>query len=150
MRVCNSARERFVTPRWSGRARVVYRTQELARSACYLSRIRPGGANDRAAKPVEKKEHMFRTPSVFGPLNSGFVPFSSGAPIDTSAEAETAKVIARVSAAPAVENFETAEVAPRAAWAPATSTRIRVVEALVVAAVCGYFAFGLLSTIVGR
>ena len=80
---------------------------------------------------------MFRTPSVFGPLNSGFVPFSSGAPIDTSA------------AVPA-EDFETSEVAPRAAWAPASSTRTRVVEALVVAAVCSYFAFGLLSTIVGR
>jgi hypothetical protein len=134
----------------AGGARVVYRTQELARSAFDLSRIRPGDANDRAAQPVEKKEHMFRTPSVLGPLNSGFVPFSSGAPIDTSAEAETAKVIARVSATPVVEDFETSEVAPRAAWAPASSARIRVVEALVVAAVCGYFGFGLLSTIVGR
>lgn len=129
---------------------MVYRTQELARGAFDLSRIRPGDANDRAAKPVEKKEQMFRIPSVFGPLNSGFVPFSSGAPIDAPAEAETAKVIARVAAAPAIETFESAEIAPRAAWAPASSARIRVVEALVVAAVCGYFGFGLLSTIVGR
>ena len=129
---------------------MVYRTQELARGAFDLSRIRPGDANDRAAKPVEKKEAMYRTPSVFGSLTSGFVPFASGAPIDAAAEAETAQVIARVCAVPAVETFEAAEAAPRAAWAPASSARIRVVEALVVAAVCGYFGFGLLSTIVGR
>lgn len=93
---------------------------------------------------------MFRTPSVFGPLNSGFVPFSSGAPADAPAEAEAAQVIARVRAAPAVEPLAGAEVAPRATWEPASSARIRIVEALVVAAVCGYFGFGLLSTILGR
>lgn len=129
---------------------MVYRTQEPARGAFDLSRIRPGGVDGRAAKPFEKKEPMFRTPSVFGPLSSGFVPFSSGGTLDTSAEAETAKVIARVSAAPAAADLDTAEVAPRTAWAPASSARIRVVEALVVAAVCAYFAFGLLGTIVGR
>jgi hypothetical protein len=108
----------------------------------------------RAAKPVEKKDRMLRTPSIFGPLNSGFVPFASGAPIEEAtaaeAETETAEVIARVSAAPAVENLESLEVAPRAAWAPASSARIRVVEAIVVLGLCGYFAFGLLSTIFGR
>jgi hypothetical protein len=97
---------------------------------------------------------MLRTPSIFGPLNSGFVPFASGAPIDEAtaaeAETETAEVIARVSAAPAVENLESLEVAPRAAWAPASSARIRVVEAIVFLGLCGYFAFGLLSTIFGR
>jgi len=95
---------------------------------------------------------MLRTPSIFGPLNSGFVPFASGAPIDIAADAETetAEVIARVSAAPTVAPVESLEVAPRTAWAPASSARIRVVEALVVAAVCGYFAFGLLSTVFGR
>jgi len=95
---------------------------------------------------------MLRTPSIFGPLNSGFVPFASGAPIDATAEAETetAEVIARVSAAPAVEPVESLEVAPRTAWAPASSARIRIVEALVVVAVCGYFGFGLLSTVFGR
>jgi len=35
-------------------------------------------------------------------------------------------------------------------WAPASSARIRLVEALVVAGVCGYFGFGLLSTVIGR
>jgi len=106
----------------------------------------------RAAKPVETKDRMLRTPSIFGPLSSGFVPFASGAPIDVAAEAETetAEVIARVSAAPTVEHVESLEVAPRAAWAPASSVRIRVVEALVVAGVCAYFAFGLLSMVFGR
>lgn len=117
-----------------------------------MSRIPPGDANARDANPVEEKERMLRTPSVFGPLNSGFVPFASGAPIDAAAEAETeaAEVIARASAVPAVEFAEGAGVVPRAAWVPASSARIRIVEALVVAAMCGYFGFGLLSTIVGR
>lgn len=111
-----------------------------------------GDANDRAAKPVEKKERMLRTPSIFGPLNSGFVPFASGAPIDATAEAEmeTAEVIARVSTAPAIESTPSLDAAPRAVWAPASSARVRVVEALVVAGVCGYFAFGLLGTVFGR
>jgi len=113
-----------------------------------------GDANDRAAKPVDKKDCMLRTPSIFGPLNSGFVPFASGAPIDETtaadAETETAEVIARASAPAAVESVEPLEAAPRTAWAPASSARIRIVEALVVAGVCGYFAFGLLSTVFGR
>ena len=94
---------------------MAYRTQELARAAGDLQRIPPGDANERGAKPVEQRDFMLRTPSIFGPLNSGFVPFASGAPIDqaTTVDAET----------------ETAEV---------------------VAAVCGYFGFGLLSTIFGH
>jgi hypothetical protein len=94
---------------------------------------------------------MLRTPSIFGPLNSGFVPFASGAPIDAVADAETeaAEVIARA-ASPASETVEIARALPRAAWAPASSAGIRVVEAIVVAAVCGYFAFGLLGTVFGR
>jgi hypothetical protein len=110
-----------------------------------------GDANDRAAKPAEKKERMLRTPSIFGPLNSGFVPFASGAPIDAAAEAktETAGLIERVSAR-SVESAAPVEVAPSAAWAPASSAQIRIVEALVVASACGYFGFGLLSTIFGR
>lgn len=95
---------------------------------------------------------MLRTPSIFGPLNSGFVPFASGAPIDATAEVETetAEVIARAAAAPAVDAGESLEVAQRQAWAPASSARIRIVEALVVAGVCGYFAFGLLGAVFGR
>jgi len=110
-----------------------------------------GDANDRAAKPVEKKERMLRTPSIFGPLNSGFVPFASGAPIDAAAEAatESAELIERVSAR-SVEGAAPVEIAPSTAWAPASSARIRIVEALVVAGVCGYFGFGLLSTVFGR
>jgi hypothetical protein len=97
---------------------------------------------------------MLRTPSIFGPLNSGFVPFASGAPIDHPAsadvETETAEVIARVSAAPAPRLDDGAALAASATWAPASSARIRIVEALVVAAICGYFGFGLLGTIVGH
>lgn len=94
---------------------------------------------------------MFRTPSVLGPLNSGFVPFASGAPIDTDVDAqtETAALIARAAATPIGETFESAQAAPRTAWAPASSARIRAVEALVVAAICAYFGFGLLSTVLG-
>ena len=67
---------------------------------------------------------MLRTPSIFGPLNSGFVPFASGAPIDAAAEAETetAEVIARVSA-PTVETAAPVEVVPSAAWAPSFAAR---------------------------
>jgi len=70
------------------------------------------------------------------------------------ARTETAEVIARVSAptvsAPTVEIAEPVEAASSTAWAPASSARIRLVEALVVAGVCGYFGFGLLSTVIGR
>ena len=96
---------------------------------------------------------MLRTSSIFGPLQSGFVPFASGAPIDEAtaadAETETAEIIERVSA-PRVETAAPVEVAPRTAWAPASSARIRVVEALVVAGVCAYFGFGLLSAVFSR
>ena len=94
---------------------------------------------------------MLRTPSIFGPLNSGFVPFASGAPIDAAAEAdtETAEVIARA-AAPTVDAVESLEIAPSPAWAPASSAHVRIVETLVVVGVCGYFAFGLLSAVFGR
>ena len=90
---------------------------------------------------------MLRTPSIFGPLNSGFVPFASGAPIDAAAEAETetAEIIARVSAPSRRSASSLSRSRRSAAWAPASSARIRIVEALVVAAVCGYFGFGLLS-----
>jgi hypothetical protein len=152
MRACNGARERILVPsglEW--RAWFSARKPSHARPA--TCRESAGDANERAAKPVEKKEHMLRTPSLFGPLNSGFVPFASGAPIDeaTAAEAqtETAEIIARVSA-PTVETAEPVEVAQSAAWAPASSARIRLVEALVVAGVCGYFGVGLLSTVFGR
>jgi len=111
---------------------------------------------------------MFGTPSLLGPLNSGYVDFASGAPIESLAESEardvvapgapteslaeseTRDVIARVSAAPVVDaREETREDGRSAVWAPASSARIRVVEALVVAAICAYFAFGLARTLTG-
>ncbi len=90
---------------------------------------------------------MFRTPSVLGPLNSGFVPFASGAPLAASPEAEAAEVIARAAARPAGDSL--AEAAPAGVWAPASSARIRVVEALVLAAICGYFGLGLVRAFAG-
>jgi hypothetical protein len=89
---------------------------------------------------------MFRTPSLLGPLNSGFVDFSSGAPIDAPAESEARDVLARVSAAAAID---AGEAAPAAVWAPASSARIRIVETVVIAAICGYFGFGLARTLAG-
>ena len=138
-------------------ARVVYRTQGVARTAGDLSRIRRRRETITPRNPTKKKERMLRTSSIFGPLNSGFVPFASGAPIDAmvEAETETAEIIARVST-PTVETFEPVEapqpfgLATSPGWAPASAARIRIVEALVVAGVCGYFSFGLLSTIFGR
>jgi hypothetical protein len=99
---------------------------------------------------------MLRTPSFFGPLNSGFVPDTPAAPVDALAddaiaaeaaiaEAEAAEVVARA-AAPAVEAPPHAPVAP---WQPASSARIRFVEGAVLAAVCGYFAWGLARTLAG-
>lgn len=100
---------------------------------------------------------MLRTSSFFGPLNSGFVPFTSAAPVDALAEAdpdvaemesasagaEAAEVVARAAAVPADEALARTAVEP---WAPASSARIRVVEGVVVAAICAYFGWALLRT----
>jgi len=103
---------------------------------------------------------MLRTSSFFGPLNSGFVPFSSAAPVDAhadhdladaevaelaSAEAVAAEVVARA-AAPVADAVPHAIVEP---WAPASSSRIRIVEGVVVAALCAYFGWALLRTLAG-
>jgi len=103
---------------------------------------------------------MLRTSSFFGPLNSGFVPFSSAAPVDALAdhdvgdggvaelersEAEAAEVVARAAAMPVGDAVPHA-VTP---WAPASSARIRIVEGAVVAAICAYFGWGLLRTLAG-
>jgi len=93
---------------------------------------------------------MFRTPSLLGPLNSGFVDFASGAPIESPAESEARDVIARVSSAPVVVAREDALDDSRSAvWAPASSARIRIVEALVVAAISAHFGVGLVRTLAG-
>jgi transcriptional regulator of nitric oxide reductase len=96
---------------------------------------------------------MLRTSSLFGPINSGFVPFASGAPVDApaehyhddadSAEAVAAEVVAR---AAAIEVPTHIGVAP---WAPASSARIRIVEAAVLVAICAYFGWGLVRTFAG-
>ena len=100
---------------------------------------------------------MLRTPSIFGPLNSGFVPFSPAAPLDALAddaiaaeaaiaEAEAAEVVARA-AAPTVADAPLVE--PVAPWTPSSSAAIHLVEGAVIAMVCGYFAWGLLRTLAG-
>ncbi|HEY2188016.1 MAG TPA: hypothetical protein VGH48_05585 [Caldimonas sp.] len=96
---------------------------------------------------------MLRTSSLFGPVNSGFVPFASGAPVDApaeldhddtaSAEAEAAEVVARAAAVGAPMH---ADIAP---WVPASSARIRIVEAAVVVAICAYFGLGLVTAFAG-
>ena len=101
---------------------------------------------------------MLRTPPFLGPLNSGFVPDTPAAPVDALAddaiaadaaiaEAEAAEVVARAAAAAPVVDAPLAE--PVAPWLPASSTRIRIVEGAVLAAICGYFAWGLVRTLAG-
>ena len=100
---------------------------------------------------------MLRTPSIFGSLNSGFVPFSPAAPVDALAddaiaaesaiaEAQAAEVVARAAAAP-VSDAPLAD--PIAPWAPSSSAAVHLVEGAVIAVVCGYFAWGLLSAFAG-
>jgi hypothetical protein len=111
-----------------------------------------------------RRHFMLRTSSFFGPLNSGFVPFASAAPVDAfadrdigdaadvesadleSAEAEAAEVVARAAAASVADQVPHAVTQP---WAPASSARIRIVEGTVLAAICGYFGWGLLRTLAG-
>ena len=104
---------------------------------------------------------MLRTSSFLRPVSSGFVPFSTAAPgdavVDADADvdanaveldgrAEAAEVVARAAAPLAAETIERRALA---VWMPASSRRIRLVEGAVVAAICGYFAYGLLRTIAG-
>ena len=100
---------------------------------------------------------MLRTPSIFGSLNSGFVPFSPAAPVDALAddaiaaeaaiaEAEAAEIVARA-AATSVADAPLAE--PVAPWVPSSSAAIHLVEGAVIAVVCGYFVWGLLRTFAG-
>jgi hypothetical protein len=104
---------------------------------------------------------MLRTPSIFGPQNSGFVPFASGAPmdapvdVDPAHDAEAALEVDAAARADAVIARAAAPLAPsldhepRGAWAPTSSARIRLVEALVLASICGYFGFGLVRMLAG-
>ena len=100
---------------------------------------------------------MLRTPSIFGSLNSGFVPFSPAAPVDALAddaiaaegaiaETQAAEVVERAAATPVADAQLAASVAP---WAPSGSTAVHFVEGAVIAVVCGYFAWGLLSAFAG-
>jgi hypothetical protein len=129
-----------------------------ARSRTSRDRVieNPPGPRARRVAKSTRKHRVLRTPSFFGPLNSGFVPFPSAAPVDALADdaiaAETAvaeveaAIVARAAAVPQVPALPREPLAP---WLPASSARISVVESAVLAAVCGQFALGLLRTLAG-
>jgi hypothetical protein len=134
---------------------VVFRTHVISRGAIDLSRIRRRCEHIASPATSTRRHFMLRTPSILGPLNSGFVPFSPAAPVDALADdaiaaeaaiAETAEVVARAAATPASEAPLAEPVAP---WMPSSSVSIRLVEGAVIAAICGYFAWGLLRTLAG-
>jgi hypothetical protein len=131
---------------------VVFCTPAIARDPAELPKIRRRREGSRrATRRQERNYFMLRTSSLLGPINSGFVPFASGAPVDApaeldhgdSAEAEAAEVVARAAAVAAPPH---ADIAP---WVPTSSARIRIVEGAVLAAVCAYFGWGLVRALAG-
>jgi len=150
MRVCNGARERIRVPRGlAGRAWFSARKESPVRSAsCREFRRR----RERSRRETRREERTHVTHPVH--LRSAQQRLRSlrlrrADRRGGRGQDKTAGLIERVSAR-SVESAAPVEVAPSAAWAPASSAQIRIVEALVVASVCGYFGFGLLSTIFGR
>jgi len=89
---------------------------------------------------------MLRPPSLLG-QTSGFVPFGSGGSVHgdlDEAAPTTAPSTPRVASPAAAEPG----VAWRqAAWAPAASSRVRFVEAAVLAAIGAYFSLGLVKLV---
>lgn len=90
---------------------------------------------------------MLRNPSLFVQPTSGFVPFSGGGTLDPGApdleRFARAPVRARAPAALPASNVGDDQGMGRAVWGPARASSVRGVETAVLAAVCGYFAFGL-------
>ncbi|HEX2543009.1 MAG TPA: hypothetical protein VHM00_18250 [Caldimonas sp.] len=97
-----------------------------------------------------------RPPSLLGAQTSGFVPFAAGGsvhgdldePVRPSPATSRVRVAlpetieaapSRVAAEPASQTWRSA------AWAPAASRRVRWVEAVVLAAIGGYFSLGLVK-----
>src|SRR4030095_200943 len=68
------------------------------------------------------------------------------APAPGPGPAEPAEFAPRAAATPASEAPLAEPVAP---WMPSSSASIRLVEGAVIAAICGYFAWGLLRTLAG-
>ena len=85
-----------------------------------------------------------RSTSLFVQPNSGFVPFSGGA---THAGDLDVAPIVRGFMAPARQGERTL-VRP-SVWQPDTPSRVRRVETAVLAAICGYFTFGLGKLLLG-
>ena len=96
---------------------------------------------------------MFRTPSAFGALTSGFVALdsaASGHTRPTSRESCAAEVVAEAAAVPVLPADDSlAGARGGGGWTPPGSTHIRVVESLVLATICGYFAVGLVRVLAG-
>ena len=96
---------------------------------------------------------MLRPPSLLG-QTSGFVPFGSGGSVHgdlDEAAPTTAPSTPRV-ASPAAADVAPAAAEPgvawrQSAWAPAASSRVRFVEAAVLAAIGAYFSLGLLKLV---
>ena len=85
-----------------------------------------------------------RSTSLFVQPNSGFVPFSGGATL--SGDLNVGPIV-RGFMAPAKQG-EHALVRP-SAWQADAPSRVRRVETAVLAAICGYFTFGLGKLLLG-
>lgn len=89
---------------------------------------------------------MFLKSSFSLPQASGFVAFDGGGAADTEARRPApAPISADVVVSPRLEpELEVAaEWQGSRTWQPSTGALVRRVEGLVIAAICGYFAFGL-------
>lgn len=93
---------------------------------------------------------MLRPPALLGKTTSGFVPFGAGGSAHGELDEKVAPPALRVAlpATPAADILPAPAAAEPAAWrqgtwAPASSGRVRVVEAAVLAAIGVYFSFGL-------
>jgi hypothetical protein len=88
---------------------------------------------------------MLRNPSLLVQPTSGFVPFSTGASIAGDLDqAPACRVDVLHPGRPS------ARIEQRlAGWEPVTATTSRRVEAAVLAAICGYFTFGLGKLLLG-
>jgi hypothetical protein len=84
---------------------------------------------------------MLRKSSLLLQPNSGFVPFSGGGTVD-EALLDAALARARAKAPTEVESTDLRGMR-QMVWMPGTAVRVRGVEMAVIAAICGYFTFGL-------
>jgi hypothetical protein len=90
---------------------------------------------------------MLRKPSLIVQPTSGFVPFSGGGALDPSApnlkRFTRAPIRALAPAAVRASTVRNDQGIGRAVWEPGIASSVRGVEMAALAAICGYFAFGL-------